>query len=85
MNYFKGLKIGFKGNFILLVDFLIEVDFKSCFIEGIMKILKNDVFDFFVFSYNWFGIDMKYGKVIVEVKEVKVMEVKVKFKLSSKF
>lgn len=83
-NHLKGLKVGPKGNFTLLADFSTEVDLKSCLSEGAMKTLKNDVSDFFASSYNWLGIDMKYGKVIVEVKEVKATEVKAKLKPSSK-
>lgn len=83
-NHLKGLKVGPKGNFTLLADFSTEVDLKSCLSEGTMKTLKNDVSDFFASSYNWLGIDMKYGKVIVEVKEVKATEVKARLKPSSK-
>lgn len=83
-NHLKGLKVGPKGNFTLLADFSTEVDLKSCLTEGTMKTLKNDVSDFFASSYNWLGIDMKYGKVVVEVKEVKATEVKAKLKPSSK-
>lgn len=82
-NHLKGLKVGPKGNFTLLADFSTEVDLKSCLTEGTMKTLKNDVSDFFASSYNWLGIDMKYGKVIVEVKEVKATEVKAKLKPST--
>jgi hypothetical protein len=71
MNHLKGLKVGPKGHFTLFAEFSTVVDLKSCLAEGSLKTLKSDISDFYTSAYTDLGIDMKYGNVIVEVKEDK--------------
>lgn len=74
MNHLKGLKVGPKGRFTLFAEFSTVLDLKSCLAEGSLKTLKSDISDFYVSAYTDLGIDMKYGNVIVEVKEDKVKD-----------
>ncbi|XP_062591393.1 uncharacterized protein LOC134252863 [Saccostrea cucullata] len=74
MNHLKRLKIGPKGSFVLLAEFSTVVDLKSCLAESNLKILNSDVTDLFATAYEYLGVDMKYGNVIVKVKEAGIKE-----------